>query len=409
MNLSYLMEYISYHHHTIVRAYSLERKLIASHCGRYAFEDIFSNTNRGGNEVLKLLSPGPTKGFEVVLPKLTQLGSSVIYATVFSPEHFFLLGPVRFHGELVLIHTIEQMSFTRDFLDSVPAVDYDFFMNDLLLLHNLFHEDTISMRDIFSHNFPQKQVNDTIQKNYSELVFHNQEYGSKHNPYDQEIREQNSIRTGDVEQLKKSWTEDYVGTLGTLAPDKLRNTKNLGIVIITLASRSAIAGGILPEVSFSLSDSFCMQIEAARSAEAVLNIARDAEMQYTLLVHEIQEQHKKSAVSKKQHPKVEKCKDYIFAHLHEKILVTDIADELLVHPNYLSELFKKTEGISITDFILKEKINLARNLLMYSDYSYIEIATYLGFASQSHLGRLFKIQTGMTPHQYRKEYGRDIL
>jgi len=42
----------------------------------------------------------------------------------------------------------------------------------------------------------------------------------------------------------------------------------------------------------------------------------------------------------------------------------------------------------------------------YSDYSYIEIATYLGFSSQSHLGTHLKKHTGHTLRQYREIYGR---
>ena len=59
----------------------------------------------------------------------------------------------------------------------------------------------------------------------------------------------------------------------------------------------------------------------------------------------------------------------------------------------------------MSEFIIREKIKLTQNLLIYSHYSYIEIATYLGFASQSHLGRHFKRITGKTLHQYREEYG----
>lgn len=421
MNLSYLLEYISYHHHTIVRSYSLEHKLKGSHCGRYEFRDLFDvqseeqtsfasdaptmTSERIRALELTLLSPGKIPAFGVVLPKLTLLHSKVIYATVFSPDRFFLLGPVCFEGDVTLVHTFETEAFGSEFLEAVPVVDYHAFLTDILLLHNLFHDETITEQDIFEHNFPQKEMNYTVQRKYSDIVFTNQEYGKKHNPYDQEMREQNSIRTGDLEQLKKSWAEDYAGELGTLAKDNLRNMKNIAIVVITLASRSAIAGGVLSEVAFSLSDSFCNQVEAATNTETALYIARNAEIQYTTMVHDLLEQRKKSAASKKQHPKVEKCKDYIFAHLHEKILVSDIAEELLVHPNYLSELFKKTEGVSITDFVLQEKVKLAQNLLSYSDYSYIEIATYLGFASQSHLGRVFKQYTGNTLHEYRKAFG----
>ncbi|MGF0017119.1 helix-turn-helix domain-containing protein [Sporofaciens sp. SGI.106] len=59
----------------------------------------------------------------------------------------------------------------------------------------------------------------------------------------------------------------------------------------------------------------------------------------------------------------------------------------------------------MTKFIQKEKISLAKNLLIYSHYSYIEIATYLGYSSQSHLGKQFKEETGFTLRKYRELYG----
>lgn len=73
-----------------------------------------------------------------------------------------------------------------------------------------------------------------------------------HNPYDQEMREFGSIENGDLIQLEKSLQEDYDGTIGTLAKDPLRNLKNLGIVLVTLASRAAIRGGLSPEISIFL-------------------------------------------------------------------------------------------------------------------------------------------------------------
>ena len=56
---------------------------------------------------------------------------------------------------------------------------------------------------------------------------------------------------------------------------------------------------------------------------------------------------------------------------------------------------------------MNEKIKLAKNMLTYSSYSYIRIATYLGFCSQSHLGQEFKKSTGMSLKEYRDAYARE--
>ena len=184
-----------------------------------------------------------------------------------------------------------------------------------------------------------------------------------------------------------------------LSKDELRNTKNLGIVVMTLASRAAIRGGLMPEISYSMSDVFIQKIEEMTDIVAIYTAIRQFEMEYAKLVAEI----------RKQSIWVEASKEYIFKHLHEKIRVQEIADYLHLNSSYLSELFKQQESMTLTDFILQEKVKLTKNLLTYSPYSYIEIATYLGFSSQSHLGKVFKKYTDMTLRQYRERYGREQI
>lgn len=244
-----------------------------------------------------------------------------------------------------------------------------------------------------------------IMKKYSALVFERQELSQPHNPYDQEIRECASIENGDMEMFRKSISENYTGKLGTLSKDELRNAKNLSIVLITLSSRAAIRGGLLPEIAFSMSDVFIQKIEEMTDPEATINMTRQFQMEYVKMVAEIHHQNQvPENISPRKSIWIDQCKDYIFKHLHEKIRVQDIADHLHLNANYLSELFRQCENITLTDFILREKVRLTQNLLAYSPYSYIEIAAYLGFSSQSHLGKIFKKYTGMTLRQYREKY-----
>ncbi len=60
-------------------------------------------------------------------------------------------------------------------------------------------------------------------------------------------------------------------------------------------------------------------------------------------------------------------------------------------------------------YILTEKINLAKNLLVYTQSDISDIASTIGFSSQSHIGTVFRKQTGMTPAQYRKQYGNQTF
>ena len=134
-------------------------------------------------------------------------------------------------------------------------------------------------------------------------------------------------------------------------------------------------------------------------------LVMDVERQLTLMVRDMLSRRRQPPGQTL--PVVENCKQYIFSHLHSRLTVQEIAAELRIHPSYLSTVFRKQEGISIYKYILHQKIDLTKNLLTYSDYSFLEIANYLGFVSQSHLGKQFKAITGMTLKEYRDIYHKD--
>lgn len=396
MNIDYLMHHISYSLHTIVRKYGEHKELQEKVCGRPDFTD-----SSFFEEHLKqeLLFPSAE-----TLPFLLSAGDKLVYARITVPGHCFIIGPVKFKTPVRLNHYTEQPDFDEAFFDTVPFCDFTDLSVNILLIHNLFWEQTLNERDLILFNCIDESLDMEIQRHFSDILFENQEASLGHNPYDQEMREFSSIENGDVKQLEKSWAEDYTGSLGVLAKDKLRNWKNIGIVVITLASRAAIRGGVLPEISFSLSDIYINKVEEASDMASITHLLRQAEYQYTNMVKEQNEQQSGTG-NKETNPHVRRCKDYIFSHLHDRITIQEIADFLGMNATYLSELFHKCEGMSIKNFILREKIGLAKNMLTYSGYSYIEIAAYLGFSSQSHLGKQFKKQTGFTLREYRNLYG----
>ena len=75
-----------------------------------------------------------------------------------------------------------------------------------------------------------------------------------------------------------------------------------------------------------------------------------------------------------------------------------------VSASYLSRLFKKETGSSVSAYIRNRKIDMAKNLLRFSNDSMIEIANRLAFSSQSHFIQQFREVVGMTPKKYRDTY-----
>lgn len=392
-----LLQYLSKKLHTYVYKFSLNQEMLFSYCGVLSFQDSYMRNLSFRNYLLNK----PQKSMLC----LKAIHQKNIYCTVHTDEFIYVAGPVFFPASVYLTHNYDSLSLEENVEKYIPQVDLTTYLNDMIFLHHMLTGTESSPEMIIQDNCVDQDSEEKVQQNFNNLLFDNQENSVHHNPYDQEVREFSSIENGDLIQLEKSMQEDYDGSIGTLARDPVRNLKNLGIVLVTLASRYAIRGGLSPEISFSLSDTYIQQIEDCNDIARIKPLAQKAEFHYAEMVHDIKE-NQKGISQKQKNPRINKCKDYIFSHLHDRITVEDLALEADCNPNYLSQLFKQCEGVSISHYILQEKINRAKNLLIYSDYSYIEIATYLGFSSQSHLGTQFKKYTGYTLRQFREIYGR---
>ncbi len=397
MNYGYLMRHISYHLHTFVRRYTADFDYAESFCGRIQFEDIFSPEELVGYFTSRA-------DFSLECPVLLSFNGQFLSAFVPGDEYHLIIGPVRLSEEVYLRHQAEAGTADEAWLKTVPECSFKELSGDVLLAFNLCREIPLDEVGLLAENCIRKETDAELRAHFSELVFENREHGRRHNPYDQELREGAAVEQGDLKQLETAIKEDFLGEYGTLAKNPIRHTRNIGIVVVTLASRAAIRGGVPYEIAYTLSDSTIQKLEECSDIPTLFHIFRSAEFTYAQMVKDLNEQ-KAGMSGKDKNPHINRCKDYIFSHLHDKICVQDIADELGLNANYFSELFHQCEKISLTDFIRREKMNLVKNLLIYSRYSCSEIAAYLGFSSQSHMGKQFRECMGMTPNQYRREYG----
>ena len=81
---------------------------------------------------------------------------------------------------------------------------------------------------------------------------------------------------------------------------------------------------------------------------------------------------------------------------------TVLAEEMHYEYNYLSNLFSSVEGITLEQYIIRQKIEKAKELLFYDELNLSEIANRLGYSSVAHLSAQFKKVTGMTPSELKK-------
>jgi len=101
-------------------------------------------------------------------------------------------------------------------------------------------------------------------------------------------------------------------------------------------------------------------------------------------------------------PHTTRAIQYITNQLYNPICVQDIANHLNLSLSYTSNLFKREVGIPLKKFIQIKRINEAKMLLMYSDYTATQIAEHLQFCSTSYFSKVFTQEIGLTPRQFYK-------
>ena len=106
--------------------------------------------------------------------------------------------------------------------------------------------------------------------------------------------------------------------------------------------------------------------------------------------------------------RISQIKSIIIEQVHHNKDPLEINFSLLIserlHQEYssLSKLFSSVEGITIEKFILKQKVEKVKELLIYKEMTLSQIAYQLGYSSVAHLSAQFKKETGMTPSQFKK-------
>lgn len=335
---------------------------------------------------------------DATLPTLATLDGSWYIAMLPFSDSRCLLGPVRLSSPLFMRRTLPG---TVE-LDTSSVCDVPVFLQAVLLPWNLQAEKEMLPQELIALNCIDR-TNAEVQEYYTRLTYANHETGSHHNAYSQELRMLESIERGDLQLLIQCQKEDVSAGLGRLSTNGDRSYRNVSIAAIVLASRAAIKGGVSPEAAFSMCDSYVMKIEALTDLRMLKPLVEGAQNNFAAMVHFRQQE--SDTDRSMRHPMVEKAKNYVFDHLHDRITLNDTARQIGANANYLSALFKSYEGLSFSDFVLREKITLAKSLLVYSQFSCGEIASTLSFSSQSHMGQHFKRLTGLTPVQFQRQFG----
>lgn len=222
-----------------------------------------------------------------------------------------------------------------------------------------------------------------------------------HTPYAIEQNISRTISSGDTEKAKRILVEMNIRPHAKLASTKLRSYKNSMICSCAFMTRAAISGGVSPDDAFTLSDIYINKIENSAEMKDLQDFESNMIEGFTEKVRELKE-HSYS-------PTVLNTIYYIDNHLCEDIKIKQLAEEVYVNPCYLSGLFHKETGITISEWIQRKRIEEASHLVLNGNEDFSEIATFYHFCSQSYFVQCFKKFMGVTPGEYRNRKNKEAV
>lgn len=226
--------------------------------------------------------------------------------------------------------------------------------------------------------------------------FQQRESGVAHTPYSREVAFYTCIKNGDLHSLKSNMASFMQESLvvGRMSNDNLRQVKYLAVSCVTLATRYVVEGGLLESEAYNLSDKYIQCVDRMNEPQEIMNFLVDKAIELTQMVYENKQ--------RLEYPSyLRKAIRFIDYHLHNKLSCSAIAKGCGVSSDYMSAKFKEYVGIGMKRYILLQKLEASKELLL-GDFPYKEVGYYFGFCSQTHYIECFVKEFGMTPKEYVK-------
>ena len=236
-----------------------------------------------------------------------------------------------------------------------------------------------------------------LSKEWYRSEFLNHETVEPHRVIETEFTFYDAIANGNITYIEENCRNNTFlnpDGMGKLSEDTLQNIRYHFVVTTAMITRYCAHAGMEQEQAYSLSDFYILKMDKCRNIDQISRLHDTMCLDFCSRMNELK---RRLILSKP----IVLCMDYIYSHIHYRITIRELAEYLHLSESYLSKLFLKEMGLPLSAYITNLKIEKAKNLLQYSDYSIVEISNYFSFASQSHFIQVFKKNTGITPYRYR--------
>ena len=238
-------------------------------------------------------------------------------------------------------------------------------------------------------------------KPLSELELYSDNYGNKYiealeKRYGLENDLIKAVSQGNYKALSNILTADiFTKSVEPRLKDSLRNLKNYMIIFNTLMRKGVELGNVHPFYIHTMSSDFAERIEKCSSESDIKSLWDEMAKSYCHLV--------KGHSAKGYSPLVQNIVMIIDAELNENLTLSSLAKRVNVNSSYLSSLFKKDTGYTLTEYVNRKRIELAKRLLTTTSEQIQNISHDCGILDVNYFVKIFKKNTGKTPKQYRED------
>jgi AraC-like DNA-binding protein len=189
--------------------------------------------------------------------------------------------------------------------------------------------------------------------------------------------------------------------MGLMAKNPLTHYSYMVVAFISAWARLVLTQGVTADDSFDLSDALLYTLSCCTSLDEVHEVFVLSATMYAKAVFE--------AKQKQPSYQVVQIQNYVIANIYRKITIQDIANYIQLSPNYLCNLFSHEMQLSLHNYIQREKVRVACDLLRHTKRPVADVATYMGFQTQSHFAAVFRKWMNMTPTAYREAQYREVF
>lgn len=317
-----------------------------------------------------------------------------------NPPLYFLAGPYMFRKvDAPFFLKIQQelslpsqfSSFLKQYYACIPFIEYEDHLRSifLILASEIFggaDRFSISYCNFYSDDFGTNYYADTpITPDNRELI---------EKRYQLETELMHAVTTGNLEKIEFFISGKDQFQLEQRFTSRIRNAKNYLIVLNTILRKAAEYGGVHPLYLDDISARFAKEIELITSDSGEQKLRKNMIRKYCLMV--------KSHSLKGFSPIIQKIINHIHLSLTGDLSLKTLSAAFSISPTYLSALFKKETGATLTDYVNRKRIEHSVFLLNSTDLNIQTIASACGVTDMNYFTRLFKKYMQLTPSKYRE-------